>query len=281
MKRLNDDAPVYTVEPENGNGKQRTLHRTLLLPCDSLPIDNPKDIPLHTSRKNCQKQNIKQHRRHQSTKKEVADHPFASLDNSSEDEETLTFYPCDLEVKPSTSCTASNEADITTSVDTELLPESSDQQQYFDSPDNLEATHENVLPTEPVNDLSHTPIVDVLLDDCESSAQPSVTEDMNTSQRPQRTRKAPTRFTYTTPGKPVDCQLNQIVTVPNFLPYYRQPLPPPPFPFHMPFLLPPAPPWFNYRPVMMPYFQPVNSSVMPYTAYSYQSSSPGGHYQPV
>ena len=61
VKRLNDDAPVYTVEPENGNGKQRTLHCTLLLPCDSLPIDNPKDIPLHTSRKSCQKQNIRQH----------------------------------------------------------------------------------------------------------------------------------------------------------------------------------------------------------------------------
>ena len=140
------------------------------------------------------------------------------MDNSSEYEETLTFYPCDLEMKPSTSCTASNEADITTSVDTGLLPESSNQQQYFGSTDNQEATHENVVPTEPVNDLSHTPTVDVLLDDCESSAQPSVTEDMNTSQRPQRTCKAPTRFAYTMPGEPVDCHLNQIATVPNFLP---------------------------------------------------------------
>ena len=121
-------------------------------------------------------------------------------------------------MKPSASCTASNEADITTSVDTQLLPESSDQQQYFDSPDNQEATHQNVLPSELVNDLSHTPTVDVLLDDCESSAQPSVTEDMNTPQRPQRTRKTPTQFAYTTPGEPVDCQLNQIATVPNFPP---------------------------------------------------------------
>ena len=70
-------------------------------------------------------------------------------------------------MKPSTSCTASNEADISTSIATELLPEFSDQQQYFDSPDNQEATHENVLPTEPVNDFSHTSTVDVLLDDCE------------------------------------------------------------------------------------------------------------------
>ena len=91
-------------------------------------------------------------------------------------------------MKPSAPFTASNEAGITTSVDTELLSESSDQQQYFDSPDDQEATHENVVPAELVNDLSHTPAVDVLLDDCESSFQRSVTEDMNTSQRPQRTR---------------------------------------------------------------------------------------------
>ena len=73
-------------------------------------------------------------------------------------------------MKPSISCTASNEADITKSVNTELLPESSDQQQYFDSSDSQEATHKSVLPAELVNDLCHTPTVDVLLDDCESSA---------------------------------------------------------------------------------------------------------------
>ena len=151
MKRLNDYAPVYTVEPENGNGKQPTLHRILLLPCDSLPIDNRKNIPLRAPRRNCQKQNIRHRQRHQPIKKDISDRPFASVDNSSEGEETLTFYPCDLETKPPTLCIASNEADITTSVDTELLPESSDQQQYFDSRDNQEATHENVVPTKMIS----------------------------------------------------------------------------------------------------------------------------------
>ena len=70
-------------------------------------------------------------------------------------------------MNPFKSCSATNEANITTSFDTDLLPESSDQQQYFDFPDGQETTHENVLFTEPVNDLSHTPTVDVLLDDCE------------------------------------------------------------------------------------------------------------------
>ena len=61
VKGLNDDASVYTVEPENSNDKQRAMDCTLLLPCDSLPFDNPKDIPLEAPRKNCQKQNIRQH----------------------------------------------------------------------------------------------------------------------------------------------------------------------------------------------------------------------------
>ena len=104
---------------------------------------------------------------------------------------------------------------------------------------------------------------------------------MNTSQRPQRTCQAPTRFAYTTPGEPVDFQLNQIAMVPSFIPNYYQPLPPPPLPFHMPFLVTPAPPWFNYRPVMMPYFQLVNPSEMPFTAYGYTSTSPGGQNQPA
>ena len=35
------DSPVYRVKPEHGRGKQRVLHRNLLLPCDGLPLDLP------------------------------------------------------------------------------------------------------------------------------------------------------------------------------------------------------------------------------------------------
>ena len=51
--------PVYRVRPEHGRGKQRVLHRNLLLPCDGLPLDLPNHkrvahktsltIPSHTS----------------------------------------------------------------------------------------------------------------------------------------------------------------------------------------------------------------------------------------
>ncbi|KAL9956082.1 hypothetical protein ACROYT_G037505 [Oculina patagonica] len=35
------NSPVYRVKPEHGRGKQRVLHRNLLLPCDALPLPKP------------------------------------------------------------------------------------------------------------------------------------------------------------------------------------------------------------------------------------------------
>ena len=34
------DSPVYEVKPETGTGPKRVVHRNLLLPCDSLPVDS-------------------------------------------------------------------------------------------------------------------------------------------------------------------------------------------------------------------------------------------------
>ena len=39
VKRKDPNSPVYEVKPEVGNGRHRTLHRNLLLPCDFLPAD--------------------------------------------------------------------------------------------------------------------------------------------------------------------------------------------------------------------------------------------------
>ena len=44
LKRMNEDSPVYFVQPENGQGRQRTLHRTLLYPCNDLPIDESVEV---------------------------------------------------------------------------------------------------------------------------------------------------------------------------------------------------------------------------------------------
>lgn len=44
VKRRSDESPVYEVVPEGG-GKMRVLHRNLLLPCDSLPLENSEATP--------------------------------------------------------------------------------------------------------------------------------------------------------------------------------------------------------------------------------------------
>jgi hypothetical protein len=40
-ERKADDSPVYQISPENGKGRDRVVHRNLLLPCDYLPVDQP------------------------------------------------------------------------------------------------------------------------------------------------------------------------------------------------------------------------------------------------
>lgn len=47
-REQNADLPVYEVTPEGRKGKSRTLHRTLLLPCDFLLSDLPKPVTQHT-----------------------------------------------------------------------------------------------------------------------------------------------------------------------------------------------------------------------------------------
>ncbi|KAI4887200.1 hypothetical protein NFI96_004156, partial [Prochilodus magdalenae] len=59
MGRKTDDSPVYRICPETGNGREKVVHRNLLLPCDFLPLEKPpaqtvqpqKDSPTVTRKK--------------------------------------------------------------------------------------------------------------------------------------------------------------------------------------------------------------------------------------
>ena len=39
VAKKDENIPVYTVKRENGKGKERVLHRNLLLPCEHLPLE--------------------------------------------------------------------------------------------------------------------------------------------------------------------------------------------------------------------------------------------------
>ena len=46
--KANPELPVYTVKREDGQGRERVLHRNMLLPCDSLPLEAPVETPVKT-----------------------------------------------------------------------------------------------------------------------------------------------------------------------------------------------------------------------------------------
>ncbi|PIK37505.1 hypothetical protein BSL78_25660 [Apostichopus japonicus] len=50
IKQLLPDVPVYELTPERGKGRKRTLHRNLLLPCDSLPLEEPQPVSRKTKK---------------------------------------------------------------------------------------------------------------------------------------------------------------------------------------------------------------------------------------
>ncbi|XP_048248954.1 uncharacterized protein LOC125378132 [Haliotis rufescens] len=50
IKQPNPSIPVYVVQKERGDGKTCTLHRNLLLPISSLPLETPIPKPRHSDR---------------------------------------------------------------------------------------------------------------------------------------------------------------------------------------------------------------------------------------
>lgn len=47
IKQPDENIPVYVVRPEDGGGKDRVLHRDMLLPCGFLPVVH--NVPSHVS----------------------------------------------------------------------------------------------------------------------------------------------------------------------------------------------------------------------------------------
>ena len=51
VRRVNEDIPVYEIRPEKSSGRNRTLHRNMLLPCNHLPLpDDSDDVAEHSTK---------------------------------------------------------------------------------------------------------------------------------------------------------------------------------------------------------------------------------------
>lgn len=83
LKRRSKDSPVYEVAPEGG-GKSRVLHRNLLLPCDSLPLEKLEPASTEHERKILPQTRTRQH---QSNK------PVEDSDSESSERELVCRFP--------------------------------------------------------------------------------------------------------------------------------------------------------------------------------------------
>lgn len=79
-ERNGDDSPVYQISPENGIGRDRVIHRNLLLPCDHLPLELPSAQTL------LQQRNVQRPARRKKTPRHNHQQQPAS-DSSSEDDD--------------------------------------------------------------------------------------------------------------------------------------------------------------------------------------------------
>ncbi|KAK3721270.1 hypothetical protein QZH41_002027 [Actinostola sp. cb2023] len=70
VRRKSPESPVYDLRPEGGRGRDRTLHRNLLLPCDYLPADQPV---VGTQQPQVRRQNIQRTASRQSSDNDESD----------------------------------------------------------------------------------------------------------------------------------------------------------------------------------------------------------------
>ena len=49
VSRKGPESPVYALRPETGRGRNRVLHRNLLLPCEHLPLENWSELTRKTT----------------------------------------------------------------------------------------------------------------------------------------------------------------------------------------------------------------------------------------
>lgn len=165
VRRKAPDSPVYELQQEGGGGRNRTLHRNLLLPCDFMQTQPP------TSAKPQQKT------RSQNKERESMPEPEAIEDLmlSSEDE-----WPSLTPLAAQRLHNAVNES----------TQEVCDQE---------EVAHNQMEPIElqdepqPQDDEIEEP----------TEVQQQLQDEFTRYGRPQRHRQAPQRFTYVNPGMPV------------------------------------------------------------------------------
>jgi len=209
VRRVNKDAPVYEVVPEQGKGRDsRILHRNLLLPCDHLPLEVPLKIA-RPKAKLSKQTNVQETNSHQN--------------DSDEDSEDEWFYYPPPQPLLNGTCdapqTCDEEEPTYQLADTEPTRAHDGQGQEHDNVLQLEdeqgPEHDRVLQFEEEQGGIDTHGRDEALEELETLGDSLVlppmspfpceshSENVQVQDRPRRGRRPPKRFTYDELGFPV------------------------------------------------------------------------------
>ncbi|CAI5647716.1 unnamed protein product [Oreochromis niloticus] len=196
-ERKADDSPVYVVCPENGQGRDKVVHRNLLLPCDFLPLEKPstqtvqppKDSPTVTRKK------FRPPRRQQQ--------PGNGDTSDDDDSGTFQWYLRRQRQTPLNPLAESFQPHLSLHCQEEDLPLQSEEDLPLQSEETVPG---QIQGPDPDNDrpLSGDAMTDIL------AATGGETDSAR--QRPQRQRQQPTVLSYDTLGQPTLVQRNCSVT---------------------------------------------------------------------
>ena len=248
IARKGEGSPVYDVRPESGQGRSRTLHRNLLLPCDQLPSKQWQELP------SARKSRPPTVHRCNDSQQLIQDEHSDGNDSDDDLPEISLHYPSQghdgndqsqMQVQSASKGAAGAEPNSPNVNFDEVSGEVEASATITDSPDEVPTT-ENPQAI---------------------GGETSTAEDASYQGRPQRVRQGPKRLTYDSPGNPTyvreinagpPTEMNQF-GIPPPVPYISAPtvnqysmLPPP-----MTALTPPAVPMMFWRTnMMMPYGMP-------------------------
>lgn len=178
VRRVKDDLPIYEVQPEQGKGRSRVVHRNLLLPCDHLPVD----VPVGTKDKVVQR---RQRQESQNTETVQSD------ESDDEDDFCVHYSPVrqpQVDVHTSDADTTEDEPEKKV-----IVPVSEN--------DNETEQSDEVMTEEQCSN-------DELPDEESLVSDKGDDEDEEVRQRPQRERRPPKLFTYDQLGIPTCHMIN-------------------------------------------------------------------------
>ena len=230
--RKGSDSPVYDVKPESGHGRNRTLHRNLLLPCDFLPVENWPKVDRTV------------------IKRVPPRSPISKPGNEETDEESVDESEDDIRITWNT-----DQINNAAAADGNLVGEPNPDIAVNEA-DGGDATDESRA-----DDENHE-----ITGDEQAIEDSTDIEQEVRDVRSQRNRQPPQRLTYLDPGNPAYLRpicsevANHFYPMsPHVPPYLPPPMPPylPPIPPHLP------PPLTPYLPPMPPVV-PTPSEVQPF-----------------